>query len=84
MTQEVSGQMLNISSAIGEIAKGSETIVSSVMDIENVSQDSASQAEHVSAAAEEMTASMTEISTSSQSLAELAQELQEAVDKFRL
>ena len=84
MTQEVSGQMLNISAAIGEIAKGSETIVASVRDIENVSRDSAGQAQNVSAAAEEMTASMTEISTSSQSLAKLAQELQEAVDKFRL
>ena len=84
LTEEVSTQMEGISSAIGEIAKGSERIVVSVRDIETVSKDSAGQSQSVSAAAEEMTASMTEISSSSQSLAKMAQELQAAVDRFRV
>ena len=84
LTDEVSTQIAGISSAIGEIAKGSERIVVSVRDIETVSKDSAGQSQSVSAAAEEMTASMTEISSSSQSLAKMAQELQVAVDQFRV
>ena len=84
LTEEVSTQMEGISSAIGEIAKGSERIVVSVRDIETVSKDSAGQSQSVSAAAEEMTASMTEISSSSQSLAKMAQELQVAIARFRL
>ena len=84
LTDEVSTQIAGISSAIGEIAKGSERIVLSVRDIETVSKDSAGQSQSVSAAAEEMTASMTEISSSSQSLAKMAQELQVAVDQFRV
>ena len=84
LTDEVSTQIAGISSAIGEIAKGSERIVVSVRDIETVSKDSAGQSQSVSAAAEEMTASMTEISSSSQSLAKMAQELQAAVDRFRV
>lgn len=84
LTDEVSTQMTGISSAIAEIAKGSERIVLSVRDIESVSKESSNQAHNVSAAAEEMTASMTEISTSSQSLSKMAQELQGAVDKFHM
>ena len=84
LTDDVSTQIAGISSAIGEIAKGSEQIVLSVRDIETVSKDSAGQSQSVSAAAEEMTASMTEISSSSQSLAKMAQELQVAVDQFRV
>ena len=84
LTDEVSTQIAGISSAIGEIAKGSERIVVSVRDIETVSKDSAGHSQSVSAAAEEMTASMTEISSSSQSLAKMAQELQAAVDRFRV
>ena len=84
LTDEVSTQIAGISSAIGEIAKGSEHIVLAVRDIEHVSKESAGQSQNVSAAAEELTASMTEISTSSQSLAQKAQELQVAVEKFRL
>lgn len=84
LTDEVSTQIVGISSAIDEIAKGSEHIVLSVRDIEHVSKASAAQSENVSAAAEELTASMTEISAASQNLAKRAQELQVAVEKFRL
>ena len=84
LTDEVSTQITTVSAAIGEIAKGSENIVTSVRDIENVSKQSAGQSQNVSAAAEELTASMTEISTSSQNLAKMAQELQAAVDKFSM
>ena len=84
LTDEVSTQITGVSAAIGEIAKGSENIVVSVRDIENVSKQSAGQSQNVSAAAEELTASMTEISTSSQNLAKMAQELQAAVDKFSM
>ena len=84
LTDEVSTQIGGISSAIGEIAKGSENIVRSVRDIEIVSKDSAGQAQNVSAAAEELTASMTEIATSSRNLSKMAEELRVAIDKFRM
>ncbi len=84
LTDEVSTQIAGVSSAIGEIAKGSENIVLSVREIETVSKESAGQSQNVSAAAEELTASMTEISSSSRNLAKMAQELQVAVDKFHM
>ena len=84
LTGEVSSQIGGVSSVIGEIARGSEQIVGSVRDIEQVGKSAAGQAQNVSAAAEELTATMTEIATSSQSLAKMAQELQVAVDKFRM
>lgn len=82
--EEVSERMKGVSSAIGDVASGSEKIVDSVGEIATVSKAAAGQAENVSAAAEELTASMTEISSSSRTLAQMAQELQAAIGKFHL
>ena len=71
-------------SAISEAAVGSQRIVSSIKEVENLSRDAAAESENVSAATEEQTASMEEIAASSQALSSLAQELQTAVSKFQL
>lgn len=61
--------------SIGEAAVGSQRIVASIKDVENLSRDAAAEAQNVSAATEEQSAS-------SQALAKLAQELQATVAKF--
>ena len=67
-----------------EAAVGSQRIVSSIKEVENLSRDAAAESENVSAATEEQSASMQEIAASSQALAKLAEDLQLAVAKFRI
>ena len=63
---------------------GSQRIVSSIKEVENLSRDAAAESQNVSAATEEQSASMEEIASSSQALAKLAQDLQTAISKFRV
>ena len=77
-------QVGEISKALQEAAVGSQRIVSSIKEVENLSRDAAAESENVSAATEEQSASMEEIAASSQALAKLAQDLQTAVAKFRI
>ena len=67
-----------------EAAVGSQRIVASIKDVENLSRDAAAESQNVSAATEEQSASMEQIAASSQALAKLAQELQLAVAKFKI
>ncbi|KYZ76174.1 chemotaxis protein [Anaerosporomusa subterranea] len=80
----VSGQIKEITAAIHELAQGSQQIVASVRDIDQVSKQTAEQTETVSAATEEQAAAMGEIASSSQSLAKLAEELQHSIRRFRV
>ena len=73
-----------IAKAINEAAVGSQRIVTSIREVENVSRDAAAEAQTVSAATEEQSASMEEIAAASQTLAKLAVELQSAVAQFRI
>lgn len=82
--QNVSAQVDDISAAIEEMAKGTQTIVESVKIIEGYSKDAVLETQTVSAAAEEQTASMHEIAESSGSLADIAGELQQQIIKFRV
>lgn len=82
LIDQVSGQANDISTAIQQIADGSEKIVDSVRDIDKISKDAAAQTQTMSAATEEQSAAMQEIAASSQSLANMAQQLQTAIDKF--
>lgn len=81
---QVSDQIRDISAAIEQMASGSEQIVRSVKEIEDLGRGAAAEAQTVSAATEEQSASMEEIASSSQTLAQMAQELQHNVAKFRL
>lgn len=82
--EEMSGQVHEISGAIQQVASGSQKIVSTIQDIDEISKDTALQAQTVSAATEEQSASMEEITHSSQMLAGMATELQSTVHKFKM
>lgn len=81
---QVSGQVRDISAAIQQTASGSQHIVGSVKRIDELSKQSAEEAQSVSAATEEQLASMEEIASSSEALAKLAQDLKTAVASFRI
>ena len=82
--QQVTDQVRIIAKAINEAAVGSQRIVGSIREVENLSRDAAAESQNVSAATEEQSASMQEIAASSQALAKLAEGLQQAVSKFRI
>lgn len=70
--------------ASSRITNGAERIVGAVDSIDEVSRETASHTETISAAAEQQSASSTEIASSSDSLAKMASELQNATNKFKL
>lgn len=80
----VSGQISEVSSAIEQMAIGSQQIVGSVKRIDDLSKNVSGEAYTVSAATEEQSASMEEIASSSQVLAKLAMDLREAVNRFEV
>ncbi len=84
LVTQVSEQVQKISHEIKQMESGSQQIVVSVKEIDELSKIAAGQAQTVSAATEEQSASMEEISSSSHDLAKMAQDLQAAIDKFRL
>jgi methyl-accepting chemotaxis protein len=81
---QVTEQVHIIAKAINEAAIGSQRIVSSIKEVENVSRDAAAETQTVSAATEEQSASMEEIAASSQALSKLAIDLQSVIAKFRI
>jgi len=80
----LSEQVRQISTAIEDMAIGSQRIVTAVGGIDTVSKIGASEAESVSAATEEQSASIEEIASSSQELARLAESLQQTINKFHI
>ncbi|WP_378954334.1 methyl-accepting chemotaxis protein [Pelosinus sp. sgz500959] len=84
LVTHVSNQVGEISSAIDQMAIGSQHIVTSVNRIDELSKKATFESQTVSAATEEQSASMEEVASSSQSLAKLAQDLQTAVSQFRV
>ncbi len=81
---QVTEQVAVIAKAVNEAAVGSQRIVSSIKEVENLSRDAAAESQNVSAATEEQSASMQEIAASSQALAKLAEGLQQAMSKFHV
>ncbi|MDU2063732.1 MAG: methyl-accepting chemotaxis protein [Sporomusaceae bacterium] len=79
-----SEQMIQISVAVEQMAIGSQKIVSSVKQIEELSKKSSGEAQTVSAATEQQSASTEEIASSSQTLAHLVTDLNAAVSKFQV
>lgn len=84
LVNDLSGQVTGIAAAIQEIASGSRTIVDSVQNIEQVSNNVTKATQAVSLVVEKQSTAMTEIASSSESLAGMAQELHASVGKFRL
>lgn len=78
----VSNQIKEIAAAIAELAQGSQHIVSSVREIDQVSKGTAEQTETVSAATQEQAAAMQEIASSSHALSMLAEDLQQSIRRF--
>ena len=81
---QVSHQVKEISDTTQEMAGGTEQIVSSIRDIDRISQDALDQTQTVSAAVEEQTASLEQINSSSKGLATMIQDLQKVVSTFKL
>jgi len=81
---QVSNQLQEISATTQEMASGTEQIVSSIQDIDRISQVTANQTQTVSAAIEEQTASLEQINLSSNGLVTMVQDLQKIVNTFKL
>lgn len=84
LVEIVSSQLSGTTTAIQQMAVGSQQVVTAIRSIEAISQEAASQTQNVSAATEEQSASMEEIAASSQSLSRMAEELQSAIRKFKV
>ena len=82
--ERLSGQVQEVSMAIERMAAGSQHLLHTVQQVENVGNENASEAQSVSAATEEQSASMQEIVSASQSLAQTSAELQGAVSVFKI
>lgn len=84
LINDVSSQVMAISSSIQQLSSGSQKIVTSVQHIDLIGRKSAEQTQSVSAATEEYSASIEEIVASSQQLATMAVKLQNEVNKFQV
>lgn len=82
--QEVTQQIELIKHAIEEMTIGAETMIASFQTVSQVSVESASVSQNVSAATEEQVASNDEITVSANGLSNLAHGLQAMIGKFKL
>ncbi|WP_217645096.1 methyl-accepting chemotaxis protein [Pelosinus propionicus] len=80
---QVAEQIMEISDAMQQMEIGSQQIVSSVHRINDLSKQSAVEAESVSAATEQQSASIHEVACASKNMAKMAQNLQETVRFFQ-
>lgn len=81
---QVSAQVGQITSAVQRVAGGSQDIVATVKEFEEINKDTAGQSQTVSAVTEQQAASMQQIAAASEALAQLAENLTQAVSKFKL
>ena len=84
LVQKMSTQTRDVSVRTQEMTKDSQSMVTIVSEIDNISKDAAVQTQTVSAATEEQSASTQEIASSSHALAKMAGEIQLAISKFRI
>jgi methyl-accepting chemotaxis protein len=84
LVKQVTLQIKQISSVLGELVGDSEHVSVAIKDVNQISHNVAADTENISAASAEETASMKEIAFASRSLAQLAEELQDCVSKFRM
>ena len=84
LVNSVSEQVLEISSAVEQMANGNQEVVGSISSIDAMGTNVTDEAQSISAATEQQLASMEEIASSSQTLARMAEDLQSAVSLFRV
>lgn len=84
LADEVLGQVKEISATMQHLANGSQQIVGSVEQLENVSKGTVGHTQTVSASIEEQSASMQEIAASSQNLAKMAEQLKGIIQGFNV
>ena len=84
LVTSVSAQVLDISTAVEQMANGNQEVVGSISSIDTMGANVTDEAQSISAATEQQLASMEEIASSSQTLAKMAEDLQSAVSRFRV
>jgi len=81
---ELSSQMIEVASAVGQMSAGSQSVMDSIQEISRITEDAASAMQEVAAMTEQQTASMKEIAGVSERVNRMAQSLEEMVQKFKL
>jgi len=84
LIKTVSGQNQEILAAVEGIAEGSQRMVDTISQVEQISRQTAGQAQSVSAATQEQSATMEEIAASSDVLAQLADQLYQAISWLKV
>ncbi len=84
LIDQVTRQIQEVSANIQQMAGSSEQIVDTVLEIKQVSRDTAAQMQNISAAAEEQSASIQQIAASSQNMAKMAEELRQQIERFEV
>ncbi len=84
LINQVSAQVMAISASIQQLSSGSQKIVATVRNIDQIGHSAVGQTQAVSAATEEHSASIEEIVASSQQLATMAEKLQNEVNIFQV
>lgn len=84
LVNQFSAQVQEIGVSIQQMARGSDQVISTMHNINQIAKNTAGQTQSVSAATEEQAASMEEIASSSQNLANMAEDLNNAVNKFKI
>ncbi|MBU8879938.1 MCP four helix bundle domain-containing protein [Bacillus sp. FJAT-29790] len=79
----VADEILEVSSAVMQMAIGSEQILESINVVNEVAAATVTGTDEVSSATEEQLASMEEITASSNALSQMAEELQELIGEFK-
>ncbi|GKU83827.1 methyl-accepting chemotaxis protein [Niallia sp. NCCP-28] len=80
----VTQQIQEVSTAVQEMAEGSEHIIQTIDYVTGIGESTASNSQEVSAATEEQLASIEEIASSSLSLSQMAEDLQTHIRKFKI
>ncbi|MDF2631718.1 MAG: methyl-accepting chemotaxis sensory transducer with Cache sensor [Caproiciproducens sp.] len=80
----MTGQVQGITGAIQEIATGSQPVVNSVKEIEQISKGTAGYAETVSAATQEQAAEMSQITDIVRSLEVVAEKFMVDIARFKV
>lgn len=82
--ENLATEMQEISRAVDETAKGSQSIVDSAAQIDAATHHINSEIQQVSAAMEEQTSSMDEVASAGRELAQLAEQLSAKVHEFKV
>ncbi len=81
---QVSSQMKDVSSSIQILSSGTEHIVETIQEVDEIAHSLRGNFENVAVSVEEQTATLEEIASASQELSFMASELQEGVSTFKI